>query len=57
MQGYSSEESPDVIIYSLHTQLKFYAKKPAVFKHNLNVWNLERLQQEAGIALTDQEID
>lgn len=29
----------------------------AVFKHNLDVWKLERLQQEAGTALTGQELD
>lgn len=32
-------------------------KRMAVFKHNLDVWNLERLQQEAGTALPAQELD
>lgn len=26
MKGYSREESPDEVVYSLHTQLQFYAK-------------------------------
>lgn len=43
-------------LQSAHT-VTVLCKRMAVFKHNLDVWKLERLQQEAGTALTAQEFD
>lgn len=43
-------------LFTAHT-VTVLCKRMAVFKHNRDVWNLERLQQEAGTALPAQELD